>query len=185
MRISRILLAATAAVAAMSLVNRVYAGDVLFSGSAGNGANTSYLVIDSGTYNFAFTYHYDGAKTAADMLTDLDAGVPGLDIGLSDYGGGSIFVDTFAYPPMPVTGTFGTYWSYWLSDDGAAWNYSQVGAGQRVLSDGSWDGWSFVPSFTTDAVAPRVPTNPVPEPSSVVALLSVGTGVIAMLRKRG
>lgn len=185
MRVSGILTAAVAVAAALFLASAARAGNVLFSGSAGSGASTSYLVVDSGTFNFAFSYHYDGQKTAADMLTDLDAGVPGLDITLSDYGAGSIFVDTFAYPPMPVTGTFGTYWSYWLSDDGGTWDYSQVGAGQRTLSDGSWDGWSFVPSFTVDAVAPRVPANPVPEPSSVVTLLGMTATALTMLRRRG
>ena len=36
------------------------------------------------------------------------------------------------------------YWHYWVRDDaGSEWGFSSVGFSDRVLSDGSWDGWVF------------------------------------------
>ncbi len=36
------------------------------------------------------------------------------------------------------------YWSYWVaSEPGGTWNYSDVGAGNRVPPPGSVDGWAF------------------------------------------
>jgi hypothetical protein len=40
------------------------------------------------------------------------------------------------------------YWSYWTSaTDLNSFTYSNVGASSRKLTDGSWDGWTFRPSF--------------------------------------
>jgi hypothetical protein len=94
------------------------------------------------------------------------------------------------------------YWSYYLAgtggilplEDGSAdaWSYSGTGITNRILSDGDWDGWSFV-SFTTALdpdpypSAPRnIPaaTTPVPEPR-VASLGLVILGLLCVTRYRG
>jgi len=178
-------ISASAAVAVLATTASAYTNDdVTFAGSVGTGASVSYMAVDFGTPtgSYAFKYFFDGPKTAADMLLALDAGIPGLEISSFDFGGGAIFVDTFAYPPNPTTGGVGQYWSYWLGN-GQKWEYSQVGAGQRNLANGDWDGWSYVPSFTATAEIPRIPG--VPEPSSILALAGMVTSSLFFLRKRG
>ena len=40
------------------------------------------------------------------------------------------------------------YWSYWVKDNATAnFSYSSWGASGRVLENGSWDGWNFMPGF--------------------------------------
>lgn len=44
-----------------------------------------------------------------------------------------------------LSGWYNGYWSYWVKDDyNEDWNYSNWGASNRELVDGSWDGWSFL-----------------------------------------
>ena len=52
------------------------------------------------------------------------------------------------------------YWGYWVSGDlGESWEYSWVGAGDRVLFDGDTDGWLALPGddYTSVPVTPLVP----------------------------
>ncbi len=177
-----------AAIAAVLIVITVPAAhaislsELIVSGSAGSGSSTSYLVVDFGPDSYAFVYYYDGSKTGFDMLQDLAAAVPGFQFTYSDFGAGAIFVNTFAYGPYPSTGGGTTWWSYWLSDNGSDWSFAPVGAGGRTLSDGSWDGWSFVPSFNDPAPKPDVPL--VPEPATVTVLATLGAGWLAASRRR-
>jgi len=184
MRRLRLLAAIAAAltIIAVPAAQAVSLSDLIVSGSAGSGSSTSYLVVDFGPDSYAFVYYYDGTKTGFDMLQDLAAAVPGLQFTYTDYGGGAVFVNTFAYGPYPATGGGTTWWSYWLSDNGSDWSFAPVGAGGRVLADGSWDGWSFVPSFTSPATAPDVPL--VPEPASLTLLGTLCAGAIAAFRRR-
>ncbi len=46
-------------------------------------------------------------------------------------------------------GWYESYWSYWVSDGGSGFSYSNLGASSRQLSDGSWDGWNFAAGMTT------------------------------------
>ena len=81
-------------------------------------------------------------------------------------------------------GWFTGFWSYWNSSGKATnqgWLSPPLGANERVLSDGDWDGLSFDPGFTfTD---PPAVTLTVPEPSSVWALVIAG-GMFASRRRR-
>ncbi|BCW99219.1 MAG: hypothetical protein KatS3mg024_2046 [Armatimonadota bacterium] len=176
-------IAAALTVIAIPAAHAISLSDLIVSGSAGSGNSTSYLVVDFGPDSYAFVYYYDGVKTGFDMLQAISAAVPGFQFTYSDYGGGAIFVNTFAYGSYPQTGGGTTWWSYWLSDNGTDWSFAPVGAGARVLADGSWDGWSFVPSFSAPAPRPDVPL--VPEPASLAVLGSLCAGWFAVSRRRG
>lgn len=153
--------------------------DVIWSGAAGSGNNTSYVVFDYGPDSFAFKYSYDGAKSGYDMMTALAAEISGLELQYSFFGG-EAFLASVAYPPYPATGGGTMWWSYWWSTDGENWGFAGSGASSRVLTDGSWDGWSLVPDFSTWATAPRTPV--VPEPVSGL-ILGVGLATLLVRRK--
>lgn len=77
----------------------------------------------------------------------------------------------------------GGFFSYWGSSGITAndgWASLQTGASDRVLSDGDWDGFSYVPSFTI--VDPPAVVLTIPEPGSAIALLT--TGIFALQRRR-
>lgn len=68
------------------------------------------------------------------------------------------------------------FWSYWLGNsapfDGGTWDGALVGFGDRLLSDGDWDGWRFAPGFVSDA--PRQPAPAVPASAGLVVLAVAG-----------
>ena len=75
------------------------------------------------------------------------------------------------------------FWAYYVSSDaGATWTSSQVGAADRVLTSGAWDGWRFAPGFNSAPPGTPVPA-PVPEPAMPV-LLGIGLAGWAWVRRR-
>jgi PEP-CTERM putative exosortase interaction domain len=107
-----------------------------------------------------------------DMIRAIDdAG--SLDLVLQNFGWG-LFVDGIIYNGYSRIGYDGgeNWWHYWVSPDGDNWTSPwDYGASGRILSNGDWDGWGY--GF---ASAPDIPL--VPEPSSLLAILSlVGAGV--------
>lgn len=62
-----------------------------------------------------------------------------------------------------------------------AWQGSLLGSADRILSDGSWDGWSFAPGFVGsypgEPIAAAVPT------PATLTLLGVAAGVAALRRR--
>lgn len=75
------------------------------------------------------------------------------------------------------------YWAYYVK---AAWDSpwasSMVGAADRTLSAGAWDGWRFAPGFAGAPPGVPVPA-PVPE-ASAWSLLLLGGGLLAWARRR-
>jgi len=80
-------------------------------------------------------------------------------------------------------GWYTGYWSYWLSNaadpwQAADWEYSGLGMGSRMLSDGDWDGWSFVqPACYGCGEPPSEPVPAVPEPVTMMLLVLGGIGL--------
>jgi hypothetical protein len=77
---------------------------------------------------------------------------------------------TFTTPPEGAPNTFAGSSSYPGTNASPAWISSWSGAGDRLLSDGSWDAWSFAPGFTGVPVVQPVAA-PIPEPTSGVLIL--------------
>jgi len=165
--------------------------------SAGSGASTSLLVIDFafvGGDAYLFEYHYDGSATAEQMLLELDsAGALSVHHQYFDFGTGpTIFVNGLSYlghSEVPgFEGASGENWSYWVNDDPqsnpAGWAESYVGPTDRVLTDGSLDGWALnVSPFNSQEIAPTsTPPAIVPEPMSIT-LLALG-GLALVCRRR-
>ncbi len=165
--------------------------------TVGSGSNISYFVLDflSGPapQSFAFAYRYDGTKTGGNMLDALAAGTAGntkpLTFTATDFGGDlKRFPDGFSYDGKSITrpSDFSSYWSYWNSENGSVWSEAQVGLDNRVLTNNTWDGWSY--AFNGVTVAPRTPlaaTAAAPEPGTFTLLVVGGiTGAGIVLRRR-
>jgi hypothetical protein len=75
------------------------------------------------------------------------------------------------------------FWGYSLrSSSSSVWESASTGPSDRQLSDGVWDGYSFAPGFAfTDPSEPSVA--PVPEPRSLVLVVSGGLFLLCARRK--
>lgn len=116
----------------------------------GTGASTSTLQFDFANGNsYLYTIHWDGVTTGRDLFDIAAQAQPGYfvsDIVTFSFGdalfGQSIGTDSnagFGTPPK-----FLDYWHYWVRDSEAdLWESAFVGFGDRVLTNGSWDGWVF------------------------------------------
>ena len=147
----------------------------IISESAGSGPNTSTIVVDYGPKGYAFQVHYAGSITGLDSLTLLDQETPfRLETVHFSFGDLVSGMEYDGWYESGVGNNGSDWWKYWRSGDGSAWSVSGSGAGARVLSDGAWDGWTWVRGQST---APDVP---VPEPSVVFLLV----GSVLLLRRR-
>lgn len=162
--------------------------------NVGAGPDVSYLVIDeSDLYStpLVFAYHYDydtnNPLTGYSLLTNVAAG-SALSVSSTYYTNGGLgnnldsltfnSGNTIASAQAPDDS--GTYWSYFLSGglDGdiepelvGQWNYANYGIDSRIVTPGSWDGWtlaSYSSDFTTYSFPPSVT---VPEPNTMLLFL--------------
>ena len=149
----------------------------------GNGANDAMMVVDFGPQSYAFGYHFDTPASGAQMLGAVAAN-GGLDYSYSDFGSFGIAVNTLTYGAATMGGGgWPTDWvAYWSSSDGQAWTPSAVGASDRLLSNGAWDGWA---KTTTDVWPPNEsPYAPVPEPGTLTLAATGAATLLGLARLR-
>src|SRR5205814_5610262 len=117
----------------------------LISETAGSGPQTSTIVVDFGPQSYAFTVHYTTSITGLDALRLLDDQTPfrleTVHFSFGDLVSGMEY-DGWYQSGVGNNGT--DWWKYWRSGDGSTWSVSGSGAGGRILSDGAWDGWTWV-----------------------------------------
>jgi len=141
--------------------------------TAGVGSNLSTIQVDfSGGNGYLLEYRWDGAATGFSALVALDALLPEFTLEFEDTQFGALVLGLgvlgdYEFGNGDQWPTVENYWHYWLKDSGD-WSFAPVGAGSRVLFDGSFDGWVFGSS---------TPPQQVPSPISglpLVALALVG-----------
>ncbi len=155
-----------------------YAGysysDVTIECWAGQGQNESLIVFDfNANESYAFGYRWDGLKSSFDALLAIDEACGDFSINYSwNDGVGGYFIESFSYQDASPRGSS---WSFYNSSDGVQWSECWVGASDRLLTDGVWDGWAsgdFVwmgPGDWDYAFTGSV-TTPVPEPVTAALL---------------
>ena len=146
----------------------------------GTGSSTSYLVVDflrstSGPMDtYAFGYRYDGVRTPADALLELDTHA-GFELDTTNFGGTlGLNIDRIAYggdDDAPDFGADDRFWNFFQGDHQSAtvnWAFSNDGISARTLTNGSFDG--FLAKTFSETDEPRIPTG-VPEPSAAGMML--------------
>ena len=139
----------------------------------GSGSNTATVVInfkDGMAYEFAVSF--DGATTGMGLL-DIIQSQTTLTTVRQNFGWGW-FVDGIGFEGRSNVGFGGgdDWWQYWNREsESAEWAASFIGATDREVTDGVWDGWVY-----GRATAPVVP-----EPSSILILGAAGS---LLLRRR-
>jgi hypothetical protein len=187
---------------ALSSLLALCAGPVLAQGlqpqlsaTVGSGVNESYLVLDFETStsqtpdaSYAFGYLYSPSSTGAEpngleMIQALQSANIGFDDTATTYSFGTA-IDSFSYNDLSEGGFQSNgYWSYYTSTNGVFGQSSNVGAGVRTLSNGSYDGWAW------DTGSDPVPVTPfaasaVPEDGSAyLLLLALPFGFLATRRR--
>lgn len=140
----------------------------------GAGPDLATIVLefsDGAQYAFEVLFDEAVATSGIDVMQTLEAGVPGFSLSLLDYGFG-LFVDGIGYDGHADAGYGGgeDFWHYWTRESAdQAWLSSQVGAADRLLADGAWDGWVY-----------GTATAPLPEPGTGAL---VAWGLLAVARR--
>ena len=126
---------------------------------AGSGDHVVFVVVDfdrSTTVSAEFVF---GVQFTSETITGEEAlHILNADTGLEIHGTQWSFgyaVDEMVYSYAGVEYRAGydpawaSWWSYWPSGNfGATWEYSMLGASDRVLRDGDTDGWLFADGST-------------------------------------
>lgn len=154
----------------------------------GSGSSTSHLQFDFANGNsYLYTVHWeglDGTTTGRDLFDIVATAQPSFfvsEIVTFSFGdalyGQTIGGDTnagFGTPPDYLD-----YWHYWLREsDADAWESAFVGFGDRVVSNGSWDGWVF----GSDGGPAAVPAPGVL--AALIAVTGIGRGPLSRSRRR-
>ncbi|MCE5322244.1 PEP-CTERM sorting domain-containing protein [bacterium] len=152
------------------------------------------LALDNRLYaSMEYWPSYDG-YTVYGIGYDLDADGSGFVSGVRQDAGGDEDGYALDSDDHYCEGWFTGYWSYYVAETTgslpSSWDYSGWGISARTLSDGSWDGWSFVSDMSdwTSAGPPDTPTaaTAVPEPGALAGLVTglMSLGGLALRRRK-
>ena len=168
-----------AASASVLAIGDLAQADLVGSYSVGSGASRSYLQFEFANSNtYLYEVRYDGVLRGDDLFAIVAAAQPSFfsyQVVSFSFGdalfGVTIGGDSnegFGNPPSYLD-----YWHYWTREPAAStWTSAMIGFGDRVVSNGSWDGWVF----NSDAPPAAVPT-----PAAGLALAS---GALLARRRR-
>jgi hypothetical protein len=147
--------------------------------SVGSGTNTATVYVgfkDGAMYEFDVSFDAPAGETFTGLdLIDLVGDETPLSIAYG-YGGG--YVDGMSYEDHGNSGYGGgdDWWHYWVAEEGdTGWTAPGYGAGDRVVSDGSMDGWIYGSAHTPPAI---------PEPATMALLAVGGLAVLARRKNR-
>jgi len=171
-----------------SLVDDVEISEWAYIGGAGINDDLAIVVIDYDTrslgneYAFGVYFVDSGDVTGMDLLSELSADTS-LELAVDDYGFG-LFVSGINYDGRDGEYIWPDWWSYWTSSDGESWTSSSVGACDRLVQHGQWDGWSAADELFTEPPYSQAPNVPIPEPMSA-AFVILGGFVVSRARRKG
>lgn len=167
----------------------------------GSGTKQAAMVIDwhSGPnpQSIVYGYRFEGVKTGLDMLEAVKASdarlytenvanvsytaIFGMGFDRNQNGFSKSDAGDSYREGWFTNGFWGYYKETTAGSTLGGWEFASVGFTDRVLSDGSWDAWSWAQDFSPQD--PRVPT-PVPEPSTMIVMLAAGVGITRKFRRK-
>jgi hypothetical protein len=136
----------TAALLAIVLAQPAIAQQV--EASVGGGPDLARVAIefeDGAEFLFEVLFDESIPITGLDAMLTLESELPSFSLVLIDFGFG-LLIDGIHYDGHSNEGFGGgeRYWHYWIRpDELAPWSFSDVGAADRLLSNGAWDGWVY------------------------------------------
>jgi hypothetical protein len=139
--------------------------------SVGTGPDTADVVLefqDGAGFLFEVAFDETLSISGLEIMQILETELTSFSLTILDFGFG-LFIDGISYDGHSDSGFGGAelYWHYWTKDaEIDPWVFSQIGAVDRIMGDGAWDGWVY---GTAGA--------PIPEPSTG---LLVGLGLIGL-----
>lgn len=160
--------------------------DVIATYEVGIGNATSNVQIDfpnNNAYIFEVSYEDDGTYTGWDLLQIISQSLPSLvslEYQTFEWGHwlqGIGIDEDYAFGTGAGFPEFDDYWAYWVSSSSPTpnWDYAPVGADARLVSSGSWDGWTFHPNGAA-------PPQAIPGPAAL--WISCLVGICAKRRRR-
>lgn len=179
----------------ISLKAAVLTGIEPISFTVGSGPDVSYLVIDESTLSsapllFEYRYNFDSNNPISgyELLNEVKR-LSSLDFTTIFYGGGlGNALDSVSYGGITVSSftapdwSTGTFWSYYVAGGSEVgqplaadlWKYAEVGMDSRLITPGSWDGWTFAGWNPDFGAPPSLSLALVPEPAPLpLAVLSL------------
>jgi len=142
--------------------------------SVGTGPDLATIVLEfQDGADFAFEVAFDDSvpTSGVAIMQVLEAEIASFSLVILDFGFG-LFIDEISYDGHTDGGFTAPdgFWHYWTREnDLDPWEFSQVGAIDRLVTDGSWDAWKWGPG------------SPIPEPGSG---LLAGLGLAALAARR-
>jgi hypothetical protein len=116
--------------------------------TVGSGPDLTTVAIefeDGAEFLFEVLFDESAPISGLDAMLTLESELPSFSLVLIDFGFG-LLIDGIAYDGHSNEGFGGgeLYWHYWTRSDALdLWSFSAIGAGDRLLSDGAWDGWVY------------------------------------------
>jgi hypothetical protein len=144
--------------ALLALATAQTAAAQVVEATAGSGPELATVAIefeDGAEFLFEVLFEESAPPSGLDAMLILESELPSFSLVLVDFGFG-LLIDGIAYDGHSNEGFGGgeRYWHYWTRPDALApWAFSAIGAGDRLLSDGTWDGWVY-----GSALPPRDPS---------------------------
>ena len=155
----------------MAMLSQVHASFV----SVGSGTNHVAVIVDfSDGASFGFEVNFNMPTITGFQLFDLIETDTTLTTIRRDFGFGP-FIDGITHDGHSDSGFGGgeDFWHYWIRESPTdPWGFSSVGAADRTVSNGGWDGWVY---------GSANPPSVIPEPGSFIL---VSFGLLWLARQR-
>ena len=145
--------------------------------SVGTGPDLAIVVLefqDGAGYAFEVSFDDSLSTSGLAVMQVLEAEITSFTLTILDFGFG-LFIDGISYAGHGDSGFGGgeLYWHYWTKDaEIDPWTFSLVGAADRIVNDGAWEGWRFGAG------------EPLPEPGTGL-LVGLGLAGLAGRRRAG
>jgi len=159
------------AVAAFMGAGALAEATVIPVGSGSKEASVQIDFADGAFYTFGVAF--DGPMTGMGLLDIIEANTTLTSV-RTDFGW-AVMLDGFTYDGHSNIGYGGgeDWWHYWAKDSGQSpWAYQMKGALERIVSDGSWDGWVYGRAEA-----------PIPEPATALLLCVAGSLLLRRSRR--